>query len=46
MENKLPVRKPTRLENFDYGESGAYFITICTEHRRNTLSVISPIIIM
>lgn len=42
MENKLPVRKPTRLENFDYGESGAYFITICTEHRRNTLSVIKP----
>ena len=40
MENKLPDRKPTRLENFDYGENGAYFITICTEHRRNILSTI------
>ena len=42
MENKLPKRKPTRLENFDYSEKGAYFITICTEHRRNTLSVMKP----
>ncbi len=42
MGNKLPVRKPTRLENFDYGENGAYFITICTEHRKNMLSVIKP----
>lgn len=42
MENKLPKRKPTRLESFDYSETGAYFITICTEHRKNILSVIRP----
>ena len=38
MENKLPIRKPTRLDFFDYNSSGAYFLTICTENRRNLLS--------
>ena len=37
-ENKLPERKPTRLENFDYNSVGAYFITICTEDRKQILS--------
>jgi putative transposase len=27
-------RVPTRLKNFDYTSSGAYFITICTHERR------------
>ena len=39
-ENKLPERKPTRLKNFDYGTNGAYFITICTQNRRNILSTV------
>ncbi len=38
MENELPKRKPTRLKNFDYNSTGAYFITICTENRRKILS--------
>ena len=38
MENELPKRKPTRLHYFDYNSSGAYFLTICTENRRNLLS--------
>jgi len=38
MENELPKRKPTRLKNFDYSSSGAYFLTICTENRRQILS--------
>ncbi len=38
MENELPKRKPTRLKNFDYNSTGAYFITICTENRRQILS--------
>ena len=38
MENELPKRKPTRLRDFDYNSSGAYFITICTENRRQILS--------
>ena len=40
MDNKreLPKRKATRLKNFDYSSAGAYFITICTEDRRQILS--------
>ena len=30
---ELPTRKPNRLKNFDYGQSGAYFITICVKDR-------------
>ncbi len=40
MENDLPKRKPTRLKDFDYSKCGAYFITICTENRKNLLSLI------
>ena len=40
MENCLPKRKPTRLKGFDYSKNGAYFITICTEHRKKILSSI------
>ena len=38
MDSGLPNRKPTRLREFDYNESGAYFITICTDDRREILS--------
>ena len=40
MEEKLPERKPTRLGCFDYSTTGAYFVTICTEGRREILSPI------
>ena len=33
----LPKRKKNRLENFDYTENGAYFITICTRDRKKIL---------
>ncbi len=33
-KENLPKRKPTRLQNFDYSTSGAYFITICTKDRK------------
>ena len=33
-----PVRKPTRLREYDYSSPGAYFITICTRDRRCILS--------
>ena len=33
-----PVRKPTRLKNYDYSASGVYFITVCTRDRRCLLS--------
>ena len=34
MKNELPKRKRLRLQDFDYGTSGAYFITICTKDRK------------
>lgn len=39
-EKELPKRKPTRLGGFDYNKNGAYFITICTQNRKNILSKI------
>lgn len=40
MERNLPKRKTTRLREYDYGEAGAYFLTLCTENRKNILSKI------
>ena len=40
MEKELPKRKSTRLKHFDYSKNGAYFITICTQGRKNILSAI------
>ena len=31
-------RKTPRLQGFDYSTNGMYFITICTQNRRNLLS--------
>ena len=39
-EKELPRRKSTRLKDFDYSSEGAYFITMCTEDRRQILSCI------
>lgn len=36
-----PRRKPLRIRGYDYSTPGAYFITICTAHRRPILSKIS-----
>jgi len=38
MKNEFHNRKPTRLKNFDYSSSCAYFLTICTENRCPILS--------
>ena len=35
---ELPIRKPTRLKEFDYSQNGYYFITICTHNRKNLFS--------
>ena len=37
----LPERKKHRLRPYDYGKSGYYFITICTNNRLPLLSVIT-----
>ena len=34
----LPKRKPTRLKNYNYNTTGAYFITICAKDRKKILS--------
>ena len=34
----MPQRKPNRIENYDYSQQGAYFITICTQDRKRILS--------
>ena len=31
----LPQRKPIRLKNYDYSSAGVYFITVCTDKRKN-----------
>jgi len=33
----LPDRKKNRLENFDYNQAGAYFITLCVKDKRRIL---------
>ena len=33
----IPKRKANRLKGYDYSQNGAYFITICTEKRKNLL---------
>ncbi|MBQ8769354.1 MAG: transposase [Oscillospiraceae bacterium] len=35
-----PERKPNRLQDYDYSQNGAYFVTICTQERRRILSYI------
>ncbi len=37
-EAEFPKRKPTRLRNFDYSQSGYYFITICAYKHRQIFS--------
>lgn len=37
---KLPQRKPTRLDGFDYSAPGAYFVTICTKDKKCLLGEI------
>lgn len=33
--DKLPNRKNVRLQEFNYSQNGAYFVTICTKDRQN-----------
>lgn len=32
-ESKQPTRKSIRLQDYDYGQPGLYFITICTHDK-------------
>lgn len=37
---ELPERKPNRIEDYDYSQNGAYFVTVCTQDRKRILSEI------
>ena len=37
---ELPERKVNRLQDYDYSQNGAYFVTICTQDRKKILSEI------
>lgn len=37
----FPKRKPIRLDNYDYGTSGAYFVTLCVRDKKAILSNIT-----
>lgn len=37
---ELPKRKNTRLQGYDYGSNGAYYVTICAHNRNEILSSI------
>ena len=36
----LPGRKTIRLQNYDYSQNCAYFVTICTAHKRPLFGVV------
>lgn len=40
MSEELPKRKNLRLKDYDYSSNGMYFLTICTDNRKNLLSKI------
>ena len=33
-KSDLPIRKRNRLQNYDYSQNGAYFVTVCTRNRK------------
>ena len=37
MSDNLPKRKKNRLQEYDYSQPGAYFITICTKNKEKLL---------
>ncbi|MDR0305460.1 MAG: hypothetical protein LBI42_01345 [Chitinispirillales bacterium] len=42
---ELPVRKPNRLNGYDYSQMGAYFITVCTKNRQKLFGhIIHPMV--
>lgn len=36
----LPQRKSPRLKGYDYTQSGAYFVTVCTDQRQHLFGVV------
>jgi len=40
MQDELPKRKNMRLKEYDYSQTGAYFVTVCTHARSELLGKI------
>lgn len=38
---KIPYKKSIRLKDYDYSAPGYYFITLCTDNRKNLLGAIA-----
>ncbi|MBO4422607.1 MAG: hypothetical protein J5879_04170 [Clostridia bacterium] len=38
MNKEQPKRKSPRLHGFDYGKTGVYFLTVCTQDKKRILS--------
>ena len=43
MNMEMPNRKQNRLEAFDYGQEGAYFVTLCTQNRARIFQMELPV---
>ena len=39
---EMPNRKQNRLTEFDYGQEGAYFVTLCTQNRARLFQMVAP----
>ena len=39
-KSNFPQRRAMRLRDYDYSQSGAYFVTICVQHRKCLLGTI------
>ena len=42
MNMEMPNRKQNRLTEFDYGQEGAYFVTLCTQNRSRLFQMEAP----
>ena len=42
MDMEMPQRKQNRLSEYDYGQEGAYFVTICTQNRARLFQMELP----
>ena len=40
-KSNFPRRRATRLRDYDYSQPGAYFVTICVQHRKCLLGTIT-----
>jgi len=41
IDMEMPNRKPNRIAGYDYSQSGAYIITICTQDRKKIFTKIT-----